>query len=113
MAEGKEATLNVGFARLLGLKADQPLPLKRLQFERDGMTNVLNVLRDDPNTIILSERRQSLATFYLTDRSGTLRRAVVNDGAIANGGITNLAVKAAAPGFEKQKNLWLQQTRSP
>src|SRR5687767_6995300 len=69
LAEGKEATLNVGFARFLGLKADQPLPLKRLQFEKDGMTNVLNVLRDNTNTIILSERRQSLTTFYLTDRS--------------------------------------------
>jgi len=33
--------------------------------------------------------------------------AVVNDAAVANGGLTNLALKAAAPGFEKQKKLWL------
>lgn len=110
LAEGKEATLNVGFARLLGLKVEQPVPLKRIQFAKDGATNVLNVLRDDPNTLILSERRQLVTTFYVTDRSGTLRRAVVNDGAIANGGVTNLTLKAAAGGFEQQKKLWLQQT---
>jgi hypothetical protein len=86
LAEGKEATLNPRFARFLGLKADQPVPLKRLEFEREGITNVLNVLREPPNTIILFERRQSLATFYVTDRSGILRRAVVNDDAVANGG---------------------------
>ncbi|HLK54614.1 MAG TPA: hypothetical protein VKU42_14230 [Candidatus Angelobacter sp.] len=110
LADGKDATLNVGFARYLGLKAEQPLPLKRIQIGKEGVTNVLNVLRDNTNTIILSERRQMLTTFYLTDRSGTLRRAVVNDGAVANGGITNLTLKAAADDFEKQKKLWLQQT---
>jgi len=110
LAEGKDATLNVGFARFLGLKAEQPLPLKRIQFDKDGATNVLNVLRDNPNTLILSERRQLITTFYLTDRSGTLRRAVVNDGGIANGGITNLTLKAAAGDFEKQKKIWLQHT---
>jgi hypothetical protein len=108
LAEGKDATLNVSFARFLGLSADQPMPVKRIQLETGGVTNMLNVLREDPNTIILSERRQLLATFYLTDRSGTLRRAVVNDGAIADGGITNLALEAAAAGFEKHKQLWLQ-----
>lgn len=110
LAEGKEATLNVGFARFLGLKAEQPLPLKRIQFEKDGATNVLNVLRDNPNTLILSERKGLITTFYLTDRSGTLRRAVVHDGGIANGGITNLTLKAAAGDFEKQKKAWWQQT---
>ena len=108
LAEGKDATLNVGFARFLGLKADQPMPVKRIQLETGGVTNMLNVLREDPNTIILSERRQRLTTFYLTDRSGLLRRAVVNDGAVADGGITNLSLEAAAAGFEKHKQLWLQ-----
>lgn len=109
LAEGKDATVNVGFARFLGLKADQPIPVKRIQLETGGVINMLNVLREDPNTIILSERRQLLATFYLTDRSGTLRRAVVNDSAIADGGITNLALAAATAGFEKHKQLWLQR----
>ena len=110
MVEGKDATLNVGFARFLGLKAERPLPLKRLQTETDGATNMLNVLRESTNTIILSDRRKLITTFYLTDRSGTLKRAVVNDGAIANGGITNLTLKAAASAFEKQKILWQQKT---
>jgi len=110
LAEGKDAKLNVGFALVLGLDAEQPLPLKRIEFVKAGVTNVLNVVRDHTNTIILSERWQFLATFYLTDRSGALRRAVVNDGAIAVGGLTNLPLSAAAAGFQKQKKLWLQQT---
>ena len=110
MAEGKDATLSVGFARFFGLKAEQPLPLKRLQTEKDGVTNVLNVLRDNTNTIIMSERRQLVTKFYLTDQSGTLKRAVVNDGAIANGGLTNLTLTSAMSDFEKQKILWQQKT---
>jgi len=109
LAEGKDGTINVGFARALGLKAERPLPLKRARFDADGATNTLNVLLEDRNTIILSERRQNLGTFYPTDRSGTLKRAIVNDGAIANGGMTNLALEAAAPDFEKLKQLWVER----
>ncbi|MHB8522928.1 MAG: hypothetical protein ACYDH9_19505 [Limisphaerales bacterium] len=109
LADGEDAKLKVGFARFLGLKAEQPLLLKRLQFEKDGATHVLNVLRHDPNTIILSERRQSLTTFYVSDRSGNLSRAVVNDGAIADGGLTNLAPANAAASFAVEKQLWLQR----
>jgi hypothetical protein len=110
LAEGRDATLNVGFAQVLGLQVDQPLPLKRVQFERDGATHLLDVGRKDPNLLILTERRQALTTFYLTDRSGTLRRAVVNDGAIRDGGLTNLTIEAAGSGFETQKRLWLRSS---
>ena len=109
LTQGEDAKLNAGFARMLGLKTEQPLLLKRLQFEKEGATNVLNVLLKDRNTIILSERRQSLATFYLTDRAGNLVKAVVNDGAISNGGLTNLTRAAAMAGFDRQKKLWSQQ----
>jgi hypothetical protein len=110
LAEGSDATLNVGFARVLGLQAEQPLPLKRVQFESDGATHLLDVGRNDPNILILTERREALATFYLTDRSGTLKRAVINDGAIRDGGLTNLTMEAAGAGFETQKRLWLQSS---
>jgi hypothetical protein len=109
LAEGDDAKLNMGFARVLGLKAEQPLPLKRLQFETDGVTHMFNVLRDDTNTVILSERQQSLSTFYLTDRSGNLSQAVVNDGTIAGGGLTDLAPTAAAAGFAIQMQLWVER----
>ena len=109
LAEGEDGKLNVWFAQFLGLEAHQPLRLKRLQFENDGAINRLHVLLEDHNAIILSERRQLIGTFYLTDRSGNLRRAVVNDGAITDGGITNLTLESAAAGFEKQKQLWLRQ----
>jgi hypothetical protein len=110
LAEGKETTMNVGFARFLGLTAEKPLAVKSIQYDKDGVTNVLKVIRDNPNTILFSERRGLLTTFYLTDRSGILRRAFVNDGAIANGGLTNLTSRAATVGFEKQKLLWKQKT---
>ena len=109
MAQGKDGKLNVGFAQFLGLKAEQPLSLKRLRIESDGATNMFNVLVERPDTIILSERRQLISTYYLTDRSGTLKRAVVNDAGITNGGLTNLPLKTAGPGFDKQKRLWQQE----
>ena len=82
--------MNAAFARVLGLKTEQPLILKRLQFEKDGTTNVFKVLLKDRNKIVIAEHRRSLGTFYLTDRAGNLLKAVVNDSAIANGGLTNL-----------------------
>lgn len=109
VAEGKDATMNVGFARFLGLAADQPLALKRLQFEEDGATNIFNVLVNDPNTIVLMKRRDFLGWFYLADRSGALKRAVVNDSAIADGGLTNLTAVEAAADFEALKRSWLQR----
>ena len=109
LTQGEDAKLNAGFARILGLKTEQPLLLKRLQFEKEGATNVLHVLLKDRNTIILSERRRSLATFYLTDRAGNLIKAVVNDSAISNGGLTNLTGATATAGFDRQKKLWSQQ----
>ncbi|MCB1125438.1 MAG: hypothetical protein KDM81_03005 [Verrucomicrobiae bacterium] len=107
-AEGQDANMNVGFARFLGLRADQPVALKRLQFEQNGATNTLNVLANEPNTIILVKRQQLLGWFYLTDRSGSLKRAVVNDGGIADGGLTNLTLMEAAAGFEALKRAWSQ-----
>ena len=109
LTDGEDAKLNVVFAKVLGLKTEQPLTLKRLQFEKEGATHIFNVLKKDPNTIILSERRQSLTTFYLTDRAGKLIKAVVNDSAMANGGLTNLTRATATAGFDRQKRLWSQQ----
>lgn len=109
MAEGTDAQLNVQFARILGFQADEALSLKRLQIEEDGATNILNVLRDDPNKLILSERRQSLTTFYLTDQAGKLIRVVVNDSSITNGGLTNLAPSDASTDFARQKQIWIQR----
>jgi hypothetical protein len=109
--QGEDAKLNVGFARVLGLKAEQPLRLKRLRFDEKAATHAVDVLQDDPNTIILTVRRQSLGTYYVTDRSGKLKRAVVNDGTIAKGGITNISLEAAAPDFAEQKRLWAQKQR--
>lgn len=107
IAEGKDVRLNAGFAHALGLKADHVLLLKRLEIQKEGATNMLNVVKDDRNTIILSERRGALSSFYLTDPSGKLRKAIVNDGTVSNGGLTNIPLAAAAASFEKQKLLWL------
>ena len=107
-SEGKEVKLNAWFAHKLGLKAERPLPLKRLRVVKSGRTNVFDVLVEDRKTIILSERHQSLTTFYVTDPSGVLKRAVINDSTIVDGGLTNLALNAAAAGFARQRQLWLE-----
>ena len=90
---------------------DQPPALKRIRFEHDGATHTVDVLVDDPETVIVTYRRQSLSTFYLCDRSGALKRAVENNASIADGGLTNLTTEAAGGDFEGLKQLWLRQTQ--
>ena len=107
-SEGKDAKINASFARTLGLKTEQPLALKRLLIKRSGTTNVFNVLVQDRKTIILFDLQQPLRTYYLTDASGILKRAVINDSNIADGGLTNLTLSAAATGFAKQRQLWIE-----
>jgi hypothetical protein len=108
LAEGRDFKLNIGFAQVLGLKADKPLPFKQLRIENHNTSNRLNVNKDNPTIIILQETRGPLSTYYLTDPSGKLKKAVVNDSTVIDGGLTNLPLTAVASSFEKQKLLWLQ-----
>ena len=109
MAEGKEASLNAFFAGQLGLPATKPVPLKRLTVESAARTNVANVSLVDKQTLIFSVREKNLTTFFLTDSSGKLRKALVNDSSVRNGGLTNLPALRAEREFTPVREFWLSR----
>lgn len=110
LKDGKDGNINGGFATTLGLTKNRaPLPIKRLMAETDGTTNTFSVSTADKRTIILTVRREQMSTYYLTDLSGTLKRAVVNDAGVKAGGMTNLPVAVAKPAFEVQKDWWISK----
>ena len=108
--DGKDGNINGGFATTLGLTKNRaPLPIKRLMAEADGATNTFSISTADKKTIILTVRREQMSTYYLTDLSGTLKRAVVNDAGVKAGGMTNIPVAVAKPAFELQKDWWISK----
>ena len=107
MAKGENKSLNSSFAKVLGIPAgSEPIPLKRVIQTSESSTNRFDVSLKDKRTIILTVVNENLSTFYLTDLSGELRRAVVNDASIRDDGLTNLPVSHARPAFEAQKQFW-------
>jgi hypothetical protein len=50
-----------------------------------------------------------MSTFYLTDLSGKLKRAIVNDGSIKSGGLTNISFATAEPRFQEEKKWWIKK----
>ena len=105
--EGKDASLNAFFAGHLGISTKQAIPLKRLKVE----SNIFNVSVTDPRTIILSVQAKNLTTYYLTDTSGQLKRAIINDSAVANGGLTNIPLNRAEAGFKEQVSFWQRHSK--
>ena len=108
LREGKDASLNAFFAGELGIaSAKQAIPLKRLKVE----SNIFNVSVTDRRTIILSVQEKNLTTYYLTDTTGQLKKAIINDTAVANGGLTNIPVNRAETGFNEQKIFWQKHSK--
>jgi len=108
LREGKDASLNAFFAEQLGIaSAKQAIPLKRLKVE----SNVFNVSVTDRRTIILSVQAKNLTTYYLTDTSGQLKKAIINDSAVANGGLTNIPLNRAEAAFKEQKSFWQKHSK--
>jgi len=105
LKEGVDANLNAGFATVLGI-SKAGVPLKRLKSETNGVTNTFNVSLEDKKTVIITVREKQMSTFYLTDASGKLKRAVVNDGAVKSGGLTNVPVASAEEAFQKKVSFW-------
>jgi len=109
LIEGKESSINAAFATTLGLTSNKPLPVKQLIAERNGATNRLSVSLADKKTIVIATRSNHLSTYYLTDVSGKLKRAIVNDGSIQSGGLTNLSLVTAEPRFQEEKRWWIKR----
>ena len=101
--------MNAGFARALELSQDgTSLPMKVLVSQSTGTTNRFWVSSRDTNTVVIGVREGNLGTFYLTDVSGRLKRAIVNDASIREGGLTNIPVTQALKRFEEQKKWWVR-----
>lgn len=114
LSSGKDSSLNAFFAGQLGIPAaSKAIPLKRLTIESARNTNVFNVSSVDKRTIVLFVREKNLTTYYLTDTSGRLRKAIVNDSLIADGGLTNIPIIKAQAGFNASKELWLKTDSAP
>ena len=109
LKEGKDSGMNGGFAKFLGLtETGERVPMKRMIVQNESVTNNFYVSLQDKKTIVISERNGAMGTFYLTDVSGILKRAVVNDGNIKEGGLTNIPTAQAKAGFQKKKDWWIQ-----
>ena len=109
LTNGIDATLNPFFLRTLGIVAEEgrPLALKRLRDVQGNRTNYFDVSVVDKQTIVLTAREGALSHYFLTDVSGTLRKAVVNDSTFRNRGLTNIPNAVAQEPFERAKNSWL------
>ena len=111
LKDGKDGSINAGFATVLGLTKNEAVPIKRLTVERNGVTNSFSISLADKKTIVFTARSNQMGTFYLTDLSGKLKRAVVNDGSIKSGGLTNIPIATAEPRFREEKEWWINHSR--
>ena len=110
LAEGKDASMNGGFATYLGVtKNGARVSMKRIVVPTGSVTNDFYVSIEDKKTIVIVERKSSIDTFYLTDLLGNLKRVVVNDRNIKDGGLTNIPVKKAQAGFQQEKDWWIKK----
>jgi hypothetical protein len=109
LAQGTDATLNPFFLRTLGISAEEgrPLALKRLRDVQGNQTNFFDVSVADKQTVVLTTREGALSHYYVTDVSGNLRKAVVNDSKNRNAGLTSLPNAKAQESFERAKQFWL------
>ena len=110
LRDGKDSPMNPGFAKALGLSKDgSPVPMKLLVLPATATTNRFWVATHDTNTVVIGFREGDLATFYLTDVSGQLRKAVINDSRIRVGGLTNIPTDQALKRFEAEKKWWIRK----
>jgi hypothetical protein len=107
LTEGKNNNVPPGFAHALGISTNQPAPGKVI-IDRSGTeTNSLWASLQNTNVAVIMTRKANLSWYYLTDASGRLRRAIVNDANIYHGGGTNLSAAKEGERFEVQKRKWI------
>lgn len=109
LAQGTDATLNPFFSRALGVPAEEgrPITLKRLRDVQGNQTNFFDVSVADKQTVVLTTREGALSHYYVTDISGNLRKAAVNDSKNRSAGLTDVPKAKAQESFERAKQLWL------
>ena len=106
LKEGKSNNIPPAFSYALGLSTNKPAPGKVVISRSATETNSFWASLDG-NAAVIINRKANLSWYYLTDASGRLRRAIVNDANIYHGGGTNLSVAKESGSFEAQKLKWL------
>ena len=109
LAKGKNNNIPPAFARALGLSTNQPAPGKAIIEQTSTETNAFWASLQNTNAAVITTRKGNLSWYYVTDASGQLRRAMVNDANIYHGGGTNLSVAKEGERFEAQKRKWLDK----
>ncbi len=107
LAEGKNNSIPPAFSRALGLTTNQPARGKVIISRSATETNSFWASLQDTNAAVIVTRKANLSWYYLTNASGRLRSAIVNDANIYHGGGTNLSVAGEGERFEAQKRKWL------
>jgi len=109
LTEGKNNTIPPAFSRALGLTTNQPALGKAIISRTDTETNAFWASLKDTNAAVIITRKANLSWYYVTDASGQLRHAMVNDANIYHGGGTNLSVAKERDRFEEQKRTWVEK----
>jgi hypothetical protein len=107
LTEGKTNNIPPAFSRALGLSTNKPAAGKVVISRSDTETNSFWASLQDTNAAVIMTRKANLCWYYLTDASGQLHRAIVNDANIYHGGGTNLSLARERERFEAQKRKWL------
>jgi hypothetical protein len=108
LSEGKSNNIPPAFSYALGLSTNKPAAGKVIISRGDTETNSFWASLQDSNSAVMITRKANLSWYYLTDSSGQLRRAIVNDANIYHGGGTNLSLGKERERFEAHKRRWLR-----
>jgi hypothetical protein len=109
--QGHDAVLPPHVSNLLGISPEeQEIPVKQF-VEMGEPIRGLEVSTAEHNNVVIfvESRAEKKSTFYLTSRSGTLRRVL----AVLEGvGYSRVPTKADKDAFEKEKQHWTDQLAS-
>src|ERR1043165_8542342 len=85
LTEGKTNSIPPAFARALGVSTNQPAPGKVIIDTSGGETNSFWVSLQNTNTAVIMTRKANLSWYYVTDTSGRLHHAMINNVNIYHG----------------------------
>lgn len=109
LTRGKTNNIPPAVARALGLSTNTPALGKFVFTTSPPETNAFWVSLKSTNAAVIITRKENMCWYYVTDASGQLLHAMVNDfnSRQYHGGGTNLSVVKERQPFEVQKKKWL------
>jgi hypothetical protein len=109
LTHGKNNNIPPAVARALGLSTNTPALGKFAFTTSPPETNAFWVSLQNTNAAVIITRKANMCWYYVTDSSGQLLHAMVNDfnSKLYHGGGTNLSILKEREPFEAQKRKWL------